>query len=267
MDWLSRIDLSLLAIMFANTAVVTGDCLRRYGKARRQSRAFVRDAAPRLSQGDWAEVISIAERNSASPAARTVVAGLSAFAGAAVQCNHREAMEFAARAFERSRSMLTAELRLGLGTLASIGGSAPFIGLLGTVFGMFNAFLGVGMEKSTALAWTALGVAHALGTTAFGLFVAIPAVCWHNYFRECVEGFETEMSNAKLETTTYLRQLRERRHLGNGLQIAGASWTSRPSDIAGEKNWEAPYDRQHGLLLAVWLALAFTALLIAQGGG
>jgi biopolymer transport protein ExbB/TolQ len=85
-------------------------------------------------------VIRLARRKRHSPIAALVVAGLIAFASAPQKLAIEEAMGIAERALQRTRSLLTAELKLGLGTLSSIASSAPFIGLLGTVFGILGAF-------------------------------------------------------------------------------------------------------------------------------
>jgi biopolymer transport protein ExbB len=70
----------------------------------------------------------------------------------------------------------------GVGILASIGSTAPFIGLLGTVWGIMNSFVGIADAKNTSLAVVAPGIAEALLATAAGLLAAIPAVLFYNHF-------------------------------------------------------------------------------------
>jgi len=90
-----------------------------------------------------------------------------------------------------------------LGSLATIGSTAPFVGLLGTVAGILNAFVGISNQKATGLAAVAGGIAEALVTTAIGLFVAIPAVWMFNYFTNKVEAFDVEMDNSSSELIDY----------------------------------------------------------------
>ena len=146
-DWLIRGDLALLSLMLVNTADIVCHRFYRYREARKQSCAFVRDTASALREGDFGEVTKIAERNRLSHVASVVLAGLAAFASAPPQFTDREALHTAKRAFQRRRQTFSAELRLGLGTLTTIASTAPFIGLLGTVFGIFGAFRGVAMQK------------------------------------------------------------------------------------------------------------------------
>jgi biopolymer transport protein ExbB/biopolymer transport protein TolQ len=90
-----------------------------------------------------------------------------------------------------------------LSGLATIGSTAPFVGLFGTVIGIINAFKGISSEKSTGLGAVAGGISEALVTTAFGLFVAIPAVWMFNYFNNRVKSFDVEMTNSSSELIDY----------------------------------------------------------------
>jgi len=95
------------------------------------------------------------------------------------------------------------ELRRGLGILATVGATAPFVGLLGTTMGIVNAFTGMAASGSGGLSAISAGVAEALITTAFGLLVAIPAVWAYNYFQNRVDRFTVEMSNSGSEMAIY----------------------------------------------------------------
>ena len=85
-----------------------------------------------------------------------------------------EEIEASKRALERAEAIVHAELKRGVSSLATIGSTAPFVGLFGTVVGIINAFKGISTEKSTGLGAVAGGISEALVTTAVGLFVAIP---------------------------------------------------------------------------------------------
>ena len=94
-------------------------------------------------------------------------------------------------------------MKRGLGGLATIGSTAPFVGLFGTVMGILNAFKGISEQKATGLGAVAGGIAEALVTTAVGLFVAIPAVMMFNYLTGRVEAFDVEMDNSSSELIDY----------------------------------------------------------------
>ena len=116
--------------------------------------------------------------------------------------------EFLTRAMRRVIDEDTARLESGLTVLASVGSTAPFVGLFGTVVGILNAFKGISQEKATGLAAVAGGISEALVTTAIGLFVAIPAVMMFNYLTGRVEAFDVEMDNSSSELIDYFLKRR-----------------------------------------------------------
>src|SRR6185295_3513019 len=104
-------------------------------------------------------------------------------------------MRKAKRAVKRATAMKSAELQRGLSALATIGSTAPFVGLFGTVIGIIDAFKMMNEQQTSGFSAIAGGISEALVTTAFGLLVAIPAVWMFNYFTSRVHGFEVEMHN------------------------------------------------------------------------
>ena len=101
------------------------------------------------------------------------------------------------------QSSLARRLSGGMQFLASVGANAPFIGLFGTVYGIMNSFIGIANTNTTNLAVVAPGIAQALLATGIGLFTAIPAVVFYNYFQTQItgygarsEGFVAELENA-----------------------------------------------------------------------
>jgi biopolymer transport protein ExbB len=80
-------------------------------------------------------------------------------------------------------------VRLGMGLLATIGATSPFVGLFGTVWGIMNSFIGISKSQTTNLAVVAPGIAEALLATAFGLVAAIPAVIIYNHFSRVTKGY------------------------------------------------------------------------------
>ena len=110
----------------------------------------------------------------------------------------------AERAIEREMLMTLVLLKRGLGVLATVGATAPFVGLLGTTMGIVNAFTGMAASGSGGLSAISAGVAEALITTAFGLIVAIPAVWMFNYFTTKIDNLTAEMTYSSKEMIDYL---------------------------------------------------------------
>jgi biopolymer transport protein ExbB len=84
----------------------------------------------------------------------------------------------------------------GTGLLATIGATAPFVGLFGTVWGIMNAFIGISQAQTTNLAVVAPGIAEALLATALGLVAAIPAVIIYNIFARSITGYRQLLADA-----------------------------------------------------------------------
>ena len=87
----------------------------------------------------------------------------------------------------------------GTGVLATIGSTAPFVGLFGTVWGIMNSFIGIAKTQTTNLAVVAPGIAEALLATALGLVAAIPAVVIYNVFARSIAGYKAQVSDASAE--------------------------------------------------------------------
>ena len=111
----------------------------------------------------------------------------------------------AERAVERQMLIVLAEFKRGTGVLATVGSTAPFVGLLGTTMGIITAFTGMATGGTAGgLAGVSAGIAEALITTAFGLMVAIPAVWGYNYFTTKIENLTVEMTYTSKELIDYL---------------------------------------------------------------
>jgi biopolymer transport protein ExbB len=87
----------------------------------------------------------------------------------------------------------------GTGVLATIGATAPFVGLFGTVWGIMNSFIGISKSQTTNLAVVAPGIAEALLATALGLAAAIPAVVIYNVFARSIAGYRAQLGDASAE--------------------------------------------------------------------
>jgi biopolymer transport protein ExbB len=203
MGLLAKIVVVILFILSVYSFGVMIDRFLMYNNARKQSRLFVQQVAGALKDGKLDEAIAIAERNKKSHIAKVVATGLSEFQSASQQVSDAEVIEAAKRGLERSVAIVHAEMKRGLSALATIGSTAPFVGLFGTVVGILNAFKGIAANKATGLSAVAGGIAEALVTTAFGLLVAVPAVWAYNYFTNKVEAFDVEMDNSSMELINY----------------------------------------------------------------
>src|SRR6202142_1994193 len=210
MGFLAKIVVVILAIMSVWSIGVMIDRAMAYSAARKQSRVFAPAVAGALREGKIDEAIKVAERNKKSHLAKVVVAGLQEFRAHGESADiPGEQIEASQRALERAEAIVHAELKRGLGGLATIGSTAPFVGLFGTVVGILNAFKEISAQKATGLGAVAGGISEALVTTAFGLLVAIPAVMMFNYLTGRVEAFDVEMDNSSSELIDYFLKRRD----------------------------------------------------------
>jgi biopolymer transport protein ExbB/biopolymer transport protein TolQ len=204
MGIMARGVVAILAVMSAWSIGVMIDRFLAFGQARKQSREFAPSVAGCLREGKIEEAISVAEQNKRSHLAKVVEAGLQEFRAHGIsQELAGEQIESSRRACERAEAIVNAELKRGLSGLATIGATAPFVGLFGTTVGIINAFKGMASAKSAGLSSVAGGISEALVTTAFGLFVAVPAVWAYNIFTGKVEAFGIEMTNSSSELLDY----------------------------------------------------------------
>ncbi len=205
-DQMGLIARAVVVILFVMSAWSMGIMIDRalmYSAARKQSRVFVQQVAGALREGKLDEAISIAERNKKSHIAKVVATGLAEFQSASSQISEPEVVEAAKRGLDRSIAIVHADMKRGLSGLATVGSTAPFVGLFGTVVGIINAFKGIEAEKASGLSAVAGGISEALVATALGLLVAIPAVWAFNYFTNKIEAFDVEMDNSSMELINY----------------------------------------------------------------
>jgi biopolymer transport protein ExbB len=194
----------LLAVMSMWSFGVMVDRYIAFSQARKQSREFAPAVAGCLREGKIEEAISVAEQNKRSHLAKVVEAGLQEYKSQGTSTElSGEHIESSRRACERAEAIVNAELKRGLSGLATIGATAPFVGLFGTTIGIINAFQGMSTEQTAGLSAVAGGISEALIATAFGLFVAVPAVWAYNAFTNRVESFQIEMTNSSSELLDY----------------------------------------------------------------
>jgi biopolymer transport protein ExbB/TolQ len=175
-----------------------------YGKAKAQSRQYAPKVAQALKNSNIDEAINIGDKHKDSHLAMVVSSGLKEFA--AHQGNSdisADEMEASKRALERAIAVKTAELKRGLAGLATVGSTAPFVGLFGTVVGIIGAFQALKTNESAGIGAVGGAIAEALVATAFGILVAVPAVWLFNYFTSKVTSFSVEMENSASELVDY----------------------------------------------------------------
>jgi biopolymer transport protein ExbB len=111
-------------------------------------------------------------------------------------------------------------VRLGMGLLATIGATSPFVGLFGTVWGIMNSFIGISKAQTTNLAVVAPGIAEALLATAIGLVAAIPAVIIYNHFARVTKGYLELVNRASGAAARLLSRDLDRTHVSGGARAA-----------------------------------------------
>ncbi|ANW02698.1 tonB-system energizer ExbB [Bradyrhizobium icense] len=123
--------------------------------------------------------------------------------------------ERAASSFSEIVRAEARRIRLGMGLLATIGATSPFVGLFGTVWGIMNSFIGISKSQTTNLAVVAPGIAEALLATAFGLVAAIPAVIIYNHFSRVTKGYMELVSRASGAAGRLLSRDLDRTHVSS----------------------------------------------------
>jgi len=198
----------ILGIMSIYSIAVMSERYLTFKAATRQSREFVPKVAEKLRAARLDDALKLSQQYRKSHLAVVINSGLQELS-AQTSANAARQMRKAKRALRRAMAMKTAELQRGLSSLATIGSTAPFVGLFGTVIGIIDAFQEMNNETSAGFTAVAGGISEALVTTAFGLVVAIPAVWMFNYFTSRISVFTVEMHNSSDELIDYFLQQQE----------------------------------------------------------
>lgn len=206
MQWPARIVAIILALMSIYSISVMVERWLTFNAARNQSRQFIPKVAAALRDQEINRVLTISEQHKKSHLAIVVNAGLQEYLLQREVDNPGELADALSEALDRARALKAAELSRGLSGLATIGSTAPFVGLLGTVIGIINAFQGMRIAEGTGIGAVAGGISEALIETGFGLVVAIPAVWTFNHFNHRLETFRVEMNNSSSELLSYLKK-------------------------------------------------------------
>lgn len=169
-------------------------------RSRAASRAFAERAGKRIEDNDFEGLLDEAGRATGAHLASLVHAGAKVFvARRAAGDGAERAAELARRALDRKGESLSTELNKGMSVLASTGSTAPFVGLLGTVLGIINAFQLIAASGSGGIGTIGAAIGEALIVTGYGLCVAIPTVLGFNYLSGAIGEYEQGLTNAGSE--------------------------------------------------------------------
>jgi len=198
MGLFARLIVAVLGVMSVASLVVMAERLIVFNKSRSESRNFAEKMANTLAKNDLMTVAGTKVGDKVGHLGRVIGAGLNALRLSTDKDKDLQ-VESVARALERQAQREVQSLKRGLGLLATVGSTAPFVGLLGTVMGIVNAFQSMALTGSGGLGTVSAGIAEALITTAFGLLVAIPAVMAYNYLQGWVDARAVDISESSNE--------------------------------------------------------------------
>ena len=208
MTWVGKAVAMVLFIMSMWSIGVAMERIYTFSQARKQSKLYAPQVAKHLKDGRLKDAIALsASKNFRySHLAKVVLAGLQEYqfqqeAGGGL--NRDDLVDSVRRSIQRATALTQSDLKKGVNSLATIGATAPFVGLLGTVVGVINAFVGIAATGSGGIGAVSAGIAEALVETALGLLVAIPAVWFYNYLTGRLDYFNVEMDNSSSELVDY----------------------------------------------------------------
>jgi biopolymer transport protein ExbB/biopolymer transport protein TolQ len=210
MGLFARLIVGAMAVMSILSLYVTAERLFALSKAKKQSLVFARRVGALFSQGGIEAAAAAEPDSDAGYLGRVIQAGLAAYRTTRGTSDAEIVFESVSRALERQAQREAQSMKSGQSVLGTVGSTAPFVGLLGTVMGIVNSFQSMAASGSGGLGTVSAGIAEALVTTAFGLLVAIPAVMFFNYFQGWIEARSVDIAEASNELLDVLaRQLAE----------------------------------------------------------
>jgi biopolymer transport protein ExbB len=198
-------------VLFIMSMLSFGVAIERiytYIQARKQSKLFAPQVAKALKEGRLKDAIALASKKEYrySHLAKVVLAALQEYQYSqegGEKMSKEDTVDTVRRAIQRASALTGSDLKKMVSALATIGATAPFVGLLGTVVGVINAFQGIAATGSGGIGAVSAGIAEALVETALGLLVAIPAVWFYNYLTSRIEYFNVEMDNSSSEMVDF----------------------------------------------------------------
>ena len=208
MTWVAKAVAFILFFMSMWSFGVAIERIYTFMQARNQSKVYAPQVAKHLKDGRLKDAIAVSSSKNYrySHLAKVVLAGLQEYqfqqeAGGGL--SREDLVDTVRRSIQRASALTANDLKKGVSSLATIGSTAPFVGLLGTVIGVINAFQGIAATGSGGIGAVSAGISEALVETALGLVVAIPAVWFYNYLTNRIEYFNVEMDNSSSELVDY----------------------------------------------------------------
>ncbi|MEW6435059.1 MAG: MotA/TolQ/ExbB proton channel family protein [Myxococcota bacterium] len=195
---------SALILMAVTALAIFFERLYAYWRSQRANRAFVAEARRLIDADDTETLAAKAAELKASHLATLLGSGAKTYLESSKKQSALSPVEATRRELYRKTEALAADVRRGMSVLASVGSIAPFVGLLGTVFGIITAFQGIAKEGSGGLGSVSLGISEALYETALGLVVAIPAVLAYNWLSGKADGIILALEQARGEFLDHL---------------------------------------------------------------
>ena len=203
--------MAIAAVLFIMSFWSVGVAIERFytfNQATKQSKMYAPLVAKHLKEGRLKEAIALSSSKEYrySHLAKVVLAGLQEYQfqqETGSNLSREDLLDTVRRSIQRATALTSNDLKKGVSGLATIGATAPFVGLLGTVVGVINAFVGIAATGSGGIGAVSAGIAEALVETALGLFVAIPAVWFYNFLTSRLEYFNVEMDNSSSELVDY----------------------------------------------------------------
>jgi biopolymer transport protein ExbB/TolQ len=197
---------TVVAILFLMSVFVVWVSTERwyvFVKAKSHSRNYALRIQDLLKNQRYRDAVVEAANFKYSHIAKVISSGLAEYIKASLlnptNIDSYDGLSAVNRAIEKSSARELANLRRGLAGLATVGSTAPFVGLFGTVFGIINSFQGMAKNESGGIGAVSAGIAEALVTTALGIGVAIVAVLLYNYFTSKIEVLHVDINESALE--------------------------------------------------------------------
>jgi biopolymer transport protein ExbB/TolQ len=224
----------VLTIQAVACVAVTIDRLLLLTQSNKRARAFASQLQPALEGERFDHALSIADGAQTNHLANYLGAGLRAFIARLAAGDERlRSAELARRALERKGDAISRELNRGMNVLASTGSTAPFVGLLGTVLGIINAFKLIASNGSGGIGTIGAAIGEALVVTGYGLCVAIPAVLLFNWLAARIAAYEAGLLNAGSELVDRLEGGSGQTHTPAGYEPAPLAGARSSATAAG----------------------------------
>ncbi|MBN2495696.1 MAG: MotA/TolQ/ExbB proton channel family protein [Deltaproteobacteria bacterium] len=201
MGFIAKAVVVILGIESIFVIAVSLERLIVYVRARGQSRRYAMHIRRMLERGEYQQAADAAAQFQGSHIAKVIRSGLQEYVKG-TEGDGKAAYDVLGavnRALEKTGERQMAQLRRGLAGLATVGSTAPFVGLFGTVFGIINSFQGMAKEGGGGLGAVSAGIAEALVTTAVGIGVAVVAVLLYNYFTAKAESLQVDTNESAVE--------------------------------------------------------------------